>query len=68
VSWVEAIKEQANIDSRVGGSAEPNVMRSGDSASWDPYEVWLTRIKQPRGQAASRDPADVESQARRQPD
>ena len=25
-------------------------------ASWDPYQVWLTRVKQPREQSARRQP------------
>jgi hypothetical protein len=68
MSWEKAMKEQANIDSRNGGSAEPNLMRSGDSTSWDPYEVWLTRVKEPRGRAPSRARADADSQVRAQPD
>ena len=68
MSWEKAMKEQASIDSRAGRSAEPNAMRSGDSTSWDPYEVWLTRVKEPRGRAPSRARADADSQVRRQPD
>lgn len=68
MSWERAMKEQANIDSRNGGSAEPNLMRSGDSTSWDPYEVWLTRVKEPRGRAPSRARADADSLVRAQPD
>ena len=30
---------------RDAASAEP---AGGDAASWDPFEVWLTRVKQPR--------------------
>ena len=68
MSWEKAMKEQANIDSRDGGSAEPIAMRSGDSTSWDPYEVWLTRIREPRVRAPSQAPADADSQVCRQPD
>jgi hypothetical protein len=68
MSWLQAMKEQANVESRNRSFDDANVTRSATPTSWDPYEVWLTRVKQPRGQAASRDPADVESQVRRQPD
>jgi hypothetical protein len=27
-------------------------MPGTDSTSWDPHEVWLTRVKQPRDRAA----------------
>jgi len=40
------IESQGMRDSTVAGSAA--------SGSWDPYEVWLSRVKKPReGQAAA---------------
>ena len=39
-----ASREQAHDDA--------GVYRDTPVATWDPYEVWLTRIKQPRERAA----------------
>jgi hypothetical protein len=39
-----ASREQAHDDA--------GVYRDTPAATWDPYEVWLTRIKQPRERAA----------------
>jgi hypothetical protein len=33
-------------------------MSSAASTAWDPHEVWLTRVKQPRERAAARRVAD----------
>ena len=68
MSWLEAMKEKANGESRNHDSNETHDTRSAAPTSWDPYEVWLTRVKQPRGRTVSRDPAGVESQARMQSD
>jgi hypothetical protein len=68
MSWAEAMKENARTASRDRVSADANVLRSAPSTSWDPYEVWLTRVRQPRELAAGRATADAESQVRRLPD
>ena len=68
MSWAEAMKEMADVASRDRGSADENVMRSEPSTSWDPYEVWLTRVKQPREHAVDRFTANAEGQVRRLPD
>ena len=52
MNWADTMKANSNVTSthrypggaRVNGRAPPT--------SWDPYEVWLTRIKQPRERAA----------------
>lgn len=54
MSWEEAMKEQAGLASQDRLFSEANVTRSTTTTSWDPHEVWLTRIKQPRERAASR--------------
>jgi len=59
MSWAEAMKVNANSASRDRVSADPNVLRSAPSTSWDPHEVWLSRVKRPRDLAASRVTADV---------
>ena len=68
MSWAEAMKEMADVASRNRVFADANIMRSAPSTSWDPYEVWLTRVKQPREHAADRMTANAEGQVRRLPD
>ena len=68
MSWAQAMRENARVASRDRVSADANVVRSAPSTSWDPYEVWLSRVKQPRDRAASRFTANAESQLRRLPD
>jgi len=67
MSWAEAMKEMADVASRDRLFAHANVMRSAPSTSRDPYEVWLTRLKQPREHAADRLTANAEGPARRLP-
>jgi hypothetical protein len=65
MSWAEAMKDIADVASRSRVSTDANVIRSATPTYWDPYEVWLTRVKQPRELAASRATADAESQVRK---
>ena len=68
MSWAEAMKENAKAASRHRVSADANVLRSAPSTSWDLDEVWLTRVKQPREQDATRYTAGAEYLVRRLPD
>lgn len=68
MSWAEAMKENARVATRDRVSADPNVVRSAPFSSWDPYEVWLSRDKEPRNRAASRFTANAGSQLSRLPD
>jgi len=68
MSWAEAMKENAKAASRDRVSADAKVLRSAPSTSWDPYQVWLTRVKQPRDRAAGRYTASAAGQGRRLPD
>jgi hypothetical protein len=36
---------------------DESAVRRTQATSWDPFEVWLTRIKQPRDNAAKSAPA-----------
>jgi len=54
MSWAQAMKENARTAWRDRVSQDANVVRSAPSTPWDPYEVWLTRVKQPRERAADR--------------
>lgn len=48
----EAMKDGADAASRDCGPGDEIVVRVAPAASWDPHEVWLTRVKQPRERAA----------------
>jgi hypothetical protein len=47
---------------------DEGVSRSTQAASWDPFEVWLTRIKQPRDRAAKSAPAGTSNGIRQRHD
>ena len=53
-SWPQAIRASADAasDDRTPGDGEIVVGRQ--ATGWDPGEVWLSRIKQPRDRAAMR--------------
>jgi hypothetical protein len=51
MSWVEAVTNRATIIDRDGGSTERGIFSNARRQGWDPYEVWLTRVKQPRDAA-----------------
>ncbi len=65
MSWAEAMKENAKAASRDGVFTDANVLRSAPSTSWDSYEVWLTRVNQPREHVADRFTANTEVQVHR---
>ena len=52
MSWSETIKGNATVASLEHVAKDERVFRRTQAASWDPFEVWLTRIKQPRDNAA----------------
>lgn len=54
MNWTDAMKNNANVVSRDHDSPEVTSMHSAAATSWDPHEVWLTRVKEPRDRAASR--------------
>jgi hypothetical protein len=54
MSWMHGIDEDAQQAVGDGKSHDRRVDRSPKPASWDPLEVWLTRVKQPRDRAALR--------------
>jgi len=53
MNWSDTMKEYAN---RVSGertfTTDPRDMQVAGSIAWDPHDVWLTRVKQPRDRAA----------------
>lgn len=49
-----ARQERFSVESRAqasGGSAAAPEKAPAASPAWDPYEVWLTRVKQPRDES-----------------
>lgn len=52
MSWSDVMKANAAVVLRDRGSGDEDVVLGMRAASWDPYEVWLSRIKQPRDRAA----------------
>lgn len=54
MNWSDAMKDAADVAARDGESNRARAMPDTTSISWDPHEVWLTRIKQPRERAARR--------------
>jgi hypothetical protein len=61
MSWSETIKGNATVASLEHVAKDERVFRRTQAASWDPFEVWLTRIKQPRDRAAKSALADTSS-------
>jgi hypothetical protein len=41
-----------------GESAWQAKLATGATVAWDPYDVWLTRVKQPRERSALRPPPE----------
>lgn len=57
MSWAETMKGNATVAFLEHVANNESVFHRTPAASWDPFEVWLTRIKQPRERAASSAPA-----------
>ena len=54
MSWSETMKGDATVAALEHVANDESGFRRTQAASWDPFEVWLTRIKQPRDNAANR--------------
>ena len=52
MNWAETMKGNATVAVPADVSDDEKGLRRAQAASWDPFEVWLTRIKQPRDSAA----------------
>lgn len=68
MNWSDTMKENAVRVSRERAFTDPDDMRDAASTAWDPREVWLTRVKQPRDLAAVRAMAATLNQYGKQPD
>ena len=64
MSWSETMKGNATVASFENVANDESVFRRTQAASWDPFEVWLTRIKHPRDNAAKSAPAGPSKQDR----
>ena len=51
------MKGNATVASLEHVANDESVFRRTQATSWDPFEVWLTRIKQPRDRTAKSAPA-----------
>jgi hypothetical protein len=52
MSWPDVVKASAATVLRDRASGDEEVVIGTQAAGWDPYEVWLSRIKKPRDRAA----------------
>ena len=53
MNWAETMEDNATVAMLEHVAADGSAFRRTPTASWDPFEVWLTRIKQPRDSAAN---------------
>jgi hypothetical protein len=61
MNWADMMKENAAPASTLLLATHPTVRRREMPTPWEPQEVWLTRIKVPRDNAAMlREPARTE--------
>ena len=68
MSSSEAMKGNITVALLEHVAHDENVSGPTHGASWDPFEVWLTRIKQPRDNAAKSAPAGTSNGIRRRHD
>ena len=54
MSWIHDSDDDVEHARGGGGSPVAGVDPSAQPTAWDPLEVWLTRVKQPRDRAALR--------------
>jgi hypothetical protein len=52
MNWADMMKQNAGPASTAFLATHPTVPRRETPTSWEPHEVWLTRIKVPRDNAA----------------
>jgi hypothetical protein len=49
------MKSSAAVALSERAANDEGIFRSTQPAGWDPYDVWLTRVKQPRDRATQRE-------------
>ena len=68
MNWAETMKRNATIAVLTHVADDESASRRLLAASWDPFEVWLTRIKQPRDSAAASAPAGTSNSSAKRRD
>jgi hypothetical protein len=58
MNWADTMKGNATVASLATVADDARVFHRTPAASWDPSDIWLTRIKQPRDRAAAEAAAD----------
>jgi hypothetical protein len=53
MSWTEVVRDHANSSLSERSTADRRIFSNMQPRTWDPYEVWLTRVKQPRERASA---------------
>jgi hypothetical protein len=53
MSWTDVVRDHANSIMSERGNTEHRLFKNTQPRTWDPYEVWLTRVKQPRERAST---------------
>jgi len=48
MNWADVMRDNADVSSRDRNANDESALGSAAWTSWDPHEVWLTRVKQPR--------------------
>lgn len=57
MNWAETMKGNATVASLEQVATDGGAFRRTQAVSWSPFEVWLTRVKQPRDSIANSAPA-----------
>lgn len=52
MNWEDGTNADTSAASRERSGDDTGVLRDTPAETWSPYEVWRTRIKQPRERAA----------------
>lgn len=65
MNWANTMAGNADDAANNRVSGDDSARRNVESGAWDPHQVWLTRVKQPRDsrQGPSNPPAKKPSQA-----
>lgn len=53
MNWAELLRRRATSELQDTARTSAGIFDRSPSSGWDPYEVWLSRVKQPREQAAT---------------
>lgn len=57
MKWADTMKGNATVASLEQAATDGGAFHRAPAAPWSPFEVWLTRIKQPRERIANSAPS-----------